>query len=43
LVIHGHARSAPRVVWSFQQATAAALATAGSARRAREEEPRLPL
>jgi uncharacterized heparinase superfamily protein len=43
LVIHGHARTAPRVVWRFQQATAAALATAGGTRRTREEEPRLPL
>jgi len=43
LVIHGQARSAARVVWRFQQATAAALATAGGARRTREEEPRLPL
>jgi uncharacterized heparinase superfamily protein len=43
LVIHGRARTAPRVIWSFQQATARALATAGTARRVREEEPRLPL
>jgi uncharacterized heparinase superfamily protein len=43
LVIRGHARDIPRVVWSFQQASAAALATAGAARRAREDEPRLPL
>jgi uncharacterized heparinase superfamily protein len=43
LVIRGRARTAPRVLWRFQQATAAALATAGTARRTREEEPRLPL
>ncbi len=43
MVIHGHARSAPRVVWSFQQANAGAPATAGAARPAREKEPRLPL
>jgi uncharacterized heparinase superfamily protein len=43
LVIHGQARTTPRVSWSFQQANPAALATAGAARRAREEEPRLPL
>jgi uncharacterized heparinase superfamily protein len=43
LVIDGQARSTPRVVWSFQQANPSALATAGTARRAREEEPRLPL
>ncbi len=43
MVINGHARSAPRVTWSFQQANPAALATAGTTRRAREEEPRLPL
>jgi uncharacterized heparinase superfamily protein len=41
LVIHGRARAVPRVVWSFQQTNTAALATAGSSRRAREEEPRL--
>ena len=43
MVIHGHARTMPRVVWSFQQASAAALATAGTGRRVRVEEPRLPL
>ncbi len=43
MVIHGHARAMPRVVWSFQQASAAALATAGTGRRVRVEEPRLPL
>jgi len=31
------------VVWSFQLASAAGLATAGTERRTREEEPRLPL
>jgi uncharacterized heparinase superfamily protein len=42
MVIRGNARSAPRVLWTFQQANPAALATAG-ARRTREDEPRLPL
>ena len=43
LVIHGHAGATPRVLWTFQQTTSAALATAGTGRRLREEEPRLPL
>jgi len=43
IVIHGQARSASRVTWSFQQATPAALASASSSRRARADEPRLPL
>ena len=43
LVIRGHASATPRVLWTFQQTTSAALATAGTARRLREEEPRLPL
>jgi uncharacterized heparinase superfamily protein len=43
IVISGHARLEPRVTWSFQQATASALATAGGTRRTREAEPRLPL
>jgi len=46
IVIHGHARTASRVQWSFQQAqpTTLAGAGAGTARRPREEEePRLPL
>ena len=43
IVIHGHARSASRVQWTLQQASPAALATAGAARRSREEEPKLPL
>jgi uncharacterized heparinase superfamily protein len=43
MVINGHAQSAPRVTWSFQQASTGVLATAGATRRAREEEPRLPL
>ncbi len=43
IVVSGHARLEPRVTWSFQQTSAAALATAGSTRRAREAEPRLPL
>jgi uncharacterized heparinase superfamily protein len=43
LVITGNARPSPRVVWSFQQSSQGAAATAASARRAREKEPRLPL
>jgi uncharacterized heparinase superfamily protein len=43
LVIRGHAGATPRVLWTFQQTTSAALATAGTGRRQREEEPRLPL
>ena len=43
LVVSGQARSTPRVVWSFAQANAGALATSGSTRRVREKEPRLPL
>ena len=43
IVIRGHAREAPRVFWSFQQTNTAAYATAGSGRRTREDEPRLPL
>ncbi len=43
MVIHGHARLEPRVVWSFQQTNPSVVAAAGSARRARAEEPRLPL
>jgi uncharacterized heparinase superfamily protein len=42
IVIRGHARSASRIQWSFQQANP--LAAAGTARRSRdEEEPMLPL
>jgi uncharacterized heparinase superfamily protein len=41
MVIHGQARSAPRVIWRFQQANPGALAAA--TRRTREKEPRLPL
>jgi uncharacterized heparinase superfamily protein len=43
MVIRGRARSASRVSWSFQQVSPAASANAGPTRRAREEEPRLPL
>ncbi len=45
MVIHGHGRTASRVLWSFQQTTSSAAASAGTARRVREEEeePRLPL
>jgi len=43
IVIHGRARTASRVLWSFQQANPTASASAGTSRRTREEEPRLPL
>jgi uncharacterized heparinase superfamily protein len=44
IVIHGRARSAPRVTWRFaQSAPASAAAGAGIPRRAREKVPRLPL
>jgi uncharacterized heparinase superfamily protein len=43
MVIRGHARTATRVQWCFQQANAGTPTNAGPARRAREEEPRLPL
>ena len=43
IVIRGGARATPRVVWTFQQTSAGALATSGTGRRLREEEPRLPL
>jgi uncharacterized heparinase superfamily protein len=43
MVIRGNAKKTPRVVWTFQQTSAATLATTGTGRRLREEEPRLPL
>jgi uncharacterized heparinase superfamily protein len=43
LVIHGNARAAPRVQWTLQQSNSVALANVATARRMREEEPRLPL
>jgi uncharacterized heparinase superfamily protein len=43
MVINGEAHAAPRVVWSLTQASPATLANAGTTRRAREKEPRLPL
>jgi uncharacterized heparinase superfamily protein len=43
LVIRGNAGTTPRVTWTFQQTSAATLATTGTGRRLREEEPRLPL
>jgi uncharacterized heparinase superfamily protein len=43
MVVTGQARTAPRVVWSFQQSSQGAAATAAAARRVREKEPRLPL
>ncbi|HMK70314.1 MAG TPA: heparinase II/III family protein [Xanthobacteraceae bacterium] len=41
LVVYGHARRAPRVVWSFQQTSPTAFLTL--TRRARGEQPELPL
>ena len=41
--VRRHRLDTPRVLWTFQQTTSAALATAGTTRRLREEEPRLPL
>ncbi len=41
MVIYGQARKAPRVVWTFQQASAAAVAASANSRRARSEEPKL--
>src|ERR1700734_3321974 len=43
LVIRGHASATPRVLWTFQQTTSAALATPPTGGRMREDEPRLPL
>jgi uncharacterized heparinase superfamily protein len=43
IVIHGQARSVPRVAWRFQQSAAAAPAGANSQRRVREKAPKLPL
>ena len=44
IVIHGEARSAPRVTWRFAQSTPATAPTSTSTpRRVREKVPRLPL
>ena len=43
IVIRGHARTASRVQWSLQQSPAGTPTSSGSSRRAREDEPRLPL
>ena len=43
MIIKGQARSAPRVLWRFQQSSQGVAATAGAARRTREKEPKLPL
>jgi len=43
IVIHGHARTASRVQWSFSQANPTTLTGGGTARRSRDDEPRLPL
>jgi uncharacterized heparinase superfamily protein len=42
MVIHGNARTTPRVLWTFQQTSASTLAAA-TRQRVREDEPRLPL
>jgi len=39
MVIYGHARRMPRVVWSFQQTDTSAVEAA--ARRVRGEQPKL--
>jgi hypothetical protein len=39
MVIYGHARRVPRVVWSFQQTEPSAVEAA--ARRVRGEQPKL--
>jgi uncharacterized heparinase superfamily protein len=43
MVIYGHARKVPRVLWTIQLSNQMAAATASPARRARGEEPELPL
>jgi uncharacterized heparinase superfamily protein len=44
MVIYGQARKRPRVVWTFQQATASgATAATTTSRRARSEEPKLEI
>jgi uncharacterized heparinase superfamily protein len=45
IVIYGHARKVPRIMWTIQQATPAFAAAAAGAptRRTRGEEPELPL
>jgi uncharacterized heparinase superfamily protein len=42
IIIRGHARETPRVLWTFQQTSATSL-TAAARQRSREDEPRLPL
>jgi uncharacterized heparinase superfamily protein len=42
LVIYGHARNTPQVAWTLQQ-VGPSTAVKATARRAREEEPKLPL
>jgi uncharacterized heparinase superfamily protein len=43
MVIYGHARKVPRILWTIQQASPAAAIAATPTRRARGEEPELPL
>jgi uncharacterized heparinase superfamily protein len=42
IVIHGNARTTPRVLWTFQLTGASSMAAA-TRQRARADEPRLPL
>jgi hypothetical protein len=42
IVIHGNARTTPRVVWTFQHTGASSMAAA-TRQRVRADEPRLPL
>src|SRR5580704_1494097 len=42
IVIHGNARTTPRVLWTFQQTGASSMAAA-TRQRVRADEPRLPL
>ena len=43
MVIYGHARKVPRVLWTIQQSTQPATVAGAATRRARGEEPELPL
>jgi uncharacterized heparinase superfamily protein len=43
IVIYGHARTVPRVQWTFARVNAAPGAAVSTARRGRNEEPELPL
>jgi len=43
MVIHGNARRAPRVVWTFRQTNQASVPALTASRRVRSEEPKLQL